>query len=108
MPSIATGEGTLLVVFDNGWDSAPDFALRREIAEAVIEDAARNGRPVALVASAESRGEPVVAGAPETAMDRLAAIELLESLPGDEPIAVHGAPSARELGEHLQRLVNDG
>jgi len=73
--TIATGDGPLLIVFDNGWDSAPDFALRRETAEAVIENAARGGRPVALVASAESRSESVVAGAPEAAIDRLAAIE---------------------------------
>jgi hypothetical protein len=72
---IATGDGPLLVLLDNGWDSAPDFDLRREAAEAVIENAARAGRPVALVASAESRSESMVPGSPEAAIDRLAAIE---------------------------------
>ena len=39
---------------------------------------------------------------------RLAAIELLASLPPGEPVEVPGTPSASELRQHLQRLVNDG
>ncbi|HSM39720.1 MAG TPA: DUF4159 domain-containing protein [Afifellaceae bacterium] len=72
---VTSGDGPLLVLIDNGWDSAPDFELRREAAEAVIESAARADRPVALVASAESRSETMVPGSPEAAIDRLAAIE---------------------------------
>ncbi len=72
---IAAAEGPLLIVFDNDWSSAPDFALRKQTAEAVIADAARGGRPVALVASAESRTQSVVPGSPEAAISRLAAIE---------------------------------
>ena len=78
---IIGGDGPLLVVLDNGWDTAPDFDLRKETAEAVIADAARSGRPVALVASAEMRSESVVPGAPEAAIDRLAAIEPRPYLP---------------------------
>lgn len=49
------GRGPLLVLFDNGWASGPDFATRVASAEAVLRQAARDGRPVALVATAEAQ-----------------------------------------------------
>ncbi|MGH6923321.1 MAG: BatA domain-containing protein, partial [Propylenella sp.] len=42
---LTTGDGPLLVLLDNGWDAAPDFAERVAAAEATIAEAAREGRP---------------------------------------------------------------
>ena len=50
----AAGRGPLLVVFDNGWATGPDFANRLASAEASLRQAARDGRPVALIGTAEA------------------------------------------------------
>lgn len=48
------GRGPLFVVFDNGWATGPDFATRLASAEASLRQAARDGRPVALIGTAEA------------------------------------------------------
>ncbi|HEX2258054.1 MAG TPA: DUF4159 domain-containing protein [Afifellaceae bacterium] len=70
-----TGDGPLLIVLDNGWDAAPDFAQRIEAAEMAIGDAGRAGRPVGLIATAERRAESLQPASAEEAARRLAAIE---------------------------------
>ena len=59
------GEGTLLVVVDNGWASAAHWNARREAIEAAIDRADRSGRNVLIVptASADEIGEPLPADA---------------------------------------------
>ncbi|MEX0971083.1 MAG: DUF4159 domain-containing protein [Paracoccaceae bacterium] len=44
----ATGSGPLLVVMDASWASAPDWTARSQRLEAVLNEAARAGRPTAL------------------------------------------------------------
>ncbi|MDB5377490.1 MAG: hypothetical protein JWR00_1936, partial [Rubritepida sp.] len=39
------GEGTLLLVLDDGWASGPDWPLRVAIAQSELDRAGREGRP---------------------------------------------------------------
>ena len=45
-----SGSGPLLVLMDAGWASAPDWRKRQVWLDSALEAAARDGRPVALVA----------------------------------------------------------
>ena len=47
------GSGPVVLVVDNGWTAANDWAERVGAAERILADAARAGRPVALVGSAD-------------------------------------------------------
>src|SRR6185295_4863561 len=71
---LTAGSEPLLVVLDNGWDTAPDFSQRVAAAESAINEAGRDGRPVSFVATAEPRAENLAAGTAEAAKQRLAAI----------------------------------
>ncbi len=67
----ASGQsGPLLVIIDNGWASAPDWAARAAAAEAAIATAGDAGRPVALVGTAEPPRELTLTTAGE-ATERL-------------------------------------
>ncbi|OJW28250.1 MAG: hypothetical protein BGO51_25625 [Rhodospirillales bacterium 69-11] len=46
------GSGPVLLVVDNGWAAAPDWPKRMQAAEGVLDRAAREGRRVALLATA--------------------------------------------------------
>ncbi len=65
----------LLVVFENGWDTAADFELRRQVAAAAIGEAAGDGRPVVLAPTAEPPDWPLAAANAGTQADRLAALK---------------------------------
>ncbi|ODA66985.1 hypothetical protein A7A08_02282 [Methyloligella halotolerans] len=91
----AAGEGPLLLVVDNGWASASHWDDRREAITAALDEAAREGKPVVLAATAKgsSLSEPTDAGrareratglAPKPyAPDRAAMAEKLKSELGD-------------------------
>lgn len=72
------GEGPLLVAIDDGWAAAPDWPARAAAAAAALDAAAREGRRVALLATAPpANGEAVAATAlmpAEEARARLAAL----------------------------------
>ena len=72
------GSGPLLVVVDNGWAAAPDWPARMAAAGAALEAASREGRRVAVLATAApDAGEPVAATGlmpAEEARARLAAL----------------------------------
>ncbi|WP_128293782.1 DUF4159 domain-containing protein [Afifella aestuarii] len=70
-----TREGPLLIVLDNGWDSAQDFATRRDVAARLIDEAGRGDRPVAIAASAGEANANLAPTSPSEAARRLAAIE---------------------------------
>ena len=53
-----TGGGPVLLVIDNGWASAAEWPRRMQMANTVLDRAARAGRNVALLATAT--GESVV------------------------------------------------
>jgi hypothetical protein len=46
--------GPLLILIDAGWASAPDWAVRLDRAGLLVDEAGRDGRPVALVALADA------------------------------------------------------
>ncbi len=72
---LTAGSGPLLIVLDNGWASAADFDTRRALAEAAIAEAGRDGRPVALVATADRPADALPPGAATDAAALLGAIE---------------------------------
>ena len=86
--TMTAGSGPLLVVLDNGWDTAPDFARRKEAALAAIEEAGRAGRPVAVVATAEPDGQSLATGTAAEAAKRLAAIGPRPHLPNRAGLAL--------------------
>ncbi|MCS6891069.1 MAG: DUF4159 domain-containing protein [Rhodovarius sp.] len=76
------GEGPLLVVVDDGWASGADWGARMAAAEAALEAAARQDRPVALLATAPGEGgnPPRVIG-PMPAPDLRARLSALRPKP---------------------------
>lgn len=78
------GSEPLLVVLDNGWDTAGDFAERTAAAETAIAEAEHDGRPVSFLATAEPGAPSLAAEAPEAAKRRLAAVVPRPYLP-DRP-----------------------
>lgn len=84
----------LLMVIDDGWASADDWPRRKRTMLALIEEAARDGSPVALVTTAP---RPVPPGPLErlSASDARARIEALEPVPWP----VDRAETARRLGQ---------
>ncbi|MFS4439357.1 DUF4159 domain-containing protein [Paracoccaceae bacterium GXU_MW_L88] len=67
------GQGRLLVLYDGGWASAPDWPDRRAFLRDSLRDAARSGRPVALVSLAEPVTGPLNFTTADEAIGRLAA-----------------------------------
>ncbi|WP_342153066.1 DUF4159 domain-containing protein [Methylorubrum sp. SB2] len=70
----ASGRSPLLLILDNGFTAAHDWRDRLRAATDEVEAAARDGRPVALVASAEGPA-PFEARPPAAALERLRAIK---------------------------------
>lgn len=70
---VGAGSGTLLVILDQGWASAPEWDARRTTARAVLEEAAQDGRQVILWPAAERKVPPVTA--PAEALKVLGSIE---------------------------------
>ena len=76
------GSGPILLVVDDGWPSAPDWAARMEAASGVLDRAERQGRPVALLATAPGlRGEEPQATPPMPASELRARLAALRPLP---------------------------
>lgn len=48
-----TGKGPLVLLIDNGWTAAPDWAARAGLIREAVDDAARANRPVAILATAD-------------------------------------------------------
>lgn len=66
---LAQGTGTLLVIMDQGWASAPDWAARRAAVRGMLDEAADTNRDVVLIRAAEDTAiTPGTAGA---ALERL-------------------------------------
>ncbi|PZQ51346.1 MAG: LytTR family transcriptional regulator [Rhodovulum sulfidophilum] len=77
-PRPRTADGPLLVLLDGGWGDAPDWAARMARAQVALEEAARDGRPAAVL----SMTQPVPA---ETAPPMRSAQEWSERLAGFSP-----------------------
>jgi hypothetical protein len=92
---LTTGREPLLVVLDNGWDAAPDFADRIAAAETAMAEAERDGRPVSFVATAEPRAESLAAATAAAMLQRVAATSPRPYLP-------HRSAVAARLGEAFE------
>ncbi len=66
--------GPLVIVMDNGWSTAPDWADRVGVAERLISNAEEADRPVSILFTAE-RQHNAVPDAASTARERLQAAE---------------------------------
>ena len=53
----APGTGPMLMLFDNGWATAHDYSKRIAAAESILRNAARDGRAVALMGTAEPQAD---------------------------------------------------
>ncbi|MFJ5370122.1 BatA domain-containing protein, partial [Bosea sp. CER48] len=81
--------GPVLLLVDNGFGAASDWADRVTVAESRIAAATREGRPVAIVGLAEAPAAVALAE-PRVALDRLRALAL--------------QPHAPDRAAHLPRL----
>jgi hypothetical protein len=126
--SLTRGDKPLLVVLDNGWDTAPDFAARVAAAEEAITEAAREGRPVSFLATAEPHAQNLAAGTADAAKRRLAAVEprpylpdraqlppgIAEAFPADGSVEVVWVTGALDegggasLAAELERVAAEG
>ncbi|MBH0236658.1 DUF4159 domain-containing protein [Methylobrevis albus] len=68
------GSGPVWLVVDNGWSAAPDWQNRVDTARAALDDAAADGRPVVIVATAEGPAQDLAATTSATAQTRLGAL----------------------------------
>ena len=99
---LTAGSEPLLLVLDNGWDTAPDFAQRAAAAATAIGEAERDSRPISFVATAEPRAEDLAAGTAEAAKQRLAAVVPQPYLPDRPALA---ARLTQAFGEHSVEVV---
>ena len=89
------GAGPLLLVVDNGWASASNWAGRREAIEAAIDRAERDGRTVVLAPTAS--GQPISGPfAPGQARERIAGL-------APEPYAPNRGGLAKRLEQDLAK-----
>ncbi|MEM1100031.1 MAG: DUF4159 domain-containing protein [Pseudomonadota bacterium] len=84
------GDGPILVLLDGGWAEAPTWTARMERVEALLADAARDARPVAI-AQLTDQDDVIFQGA-ENWPSRLAGFEPAPWLPDE---AAHGDFAAR-------------
>jgi len=76
-----SGSGPLVLVLDNGWAAAKDWARRTDAAVALLDRAQRDGRRVILIPTAVPH-----AGAPLTASDLLTPAEARERVGALKPV----------------------
>jgi hypothetical protein len=76
------GSGPVLLVADNGWAAAPDWANRKQAVAALLDRAERAGRKAALLATApDGSGNPVAISAAMPIADLRARFAALQPLP---------------------------
>ncbi|MET0605733.1 MAG: DUF4159 domain-containing protein [Beijerinckiaceae bacterium] len=93
--------GSLLLIVDNGWPSAPDWAQRVASAEQALVNAQARGRVVALVATADWPQEPVLGDASQ-ALEKLRGLTPQPHLPER---ASHAGRIAAFLDRHADMSV---
>lgn len=65
------GGGPVLIVMDGSWASAPDWSARRDRAVLLLDEAARSGRPVALVQLTDLPGGEIALQSASAVLPRL-------------------------------------
>lgn len=104
------GGGPLLIVLDNSWPTAGDWADRMQAARAAIDTAGRDGRPVALLTTAaDADGKPPMIEGPmpaARARSRLAAV-LPQPWPADRAADARALAAWRLAGTAVL-FLDDG
>ncbi|HEV7251564.1 MAG TPA: DUF4159 domain-containing protein [Mesorhizobium sp.] len=99
--------GTLALVIDNGWASAPDWDRRVATAERLIADAESADQPVLLAFTADKPNAEIGPFAAREALDRLRAAEP-RPVPPDRPAVFARVAGALEGQEATAALLTDG
>ncbi len=84
LESAARGKAPLLIVLDDGWAAAPDWARRMTLARETADAAARAGRPVAL-APLSLGAQEIAASEGEAVVAKLAALAPVSYMPPRGP-----------------------
>ena len=96
--SLLEGQGEVVLAIDDGWASAPQWPSMQGAALAILEEAARRGRPVRLLATAPGPdGALPEAAGPFAPADAAAAVAALEPKPWPTD-RIAAAAAARRLG----------
>ncbi|MEA2739726.1 MAG: hypothetical protein QOH05_3033 [Acetobacteraceae bacterium] len=105
------GKGPVLLVMDNGWASADDWARRKEAAGALLDRAERAGRRAALLTTAQDgSGAPIAVSATMPVPDlraRLAAMQP-QPWPPDRAAAVEAIHAWHDNADASVIYVPDG
>ena len=105
------GKGPVLLVMDNGWAAADDWARRKEAAGALLDRAERAGRKaVLLTTAAEGSGAPVAVSATMPVADlraRLAALQP-QAWPSDRAAAASAMRAWHDNADASVIYVPDG
>lgn len=101
------GSGPILVLMDGGWAEAPAWNARMERIEALLADASRDGRPVAIAQLTEADAGEITFQAAESWQPRLAGFEPQPWMPDE---AAHEAFAARiaDVGSFETFWMSDG
>ncbi|MEM6728990.1 MAG: BatA domain-containing protein, partial [Pseudomonadota bacterium] len=86
------GEAPILVLLDGGWAEAPTWSARMERVEALLADAARDGRPVAIAQLTSPDAGPITFQSAESWGPRLAGFEPQAWMPS---VVMHESFAAR-------------
>ena len=100
-------QGPLIVMLDDGWPAAPDWAKRLNAASQRIEIAGREGRPTALLALSDGPRDLILADAGKT-LERLRALKPQPFVPDRMPAI---APLRKVLASHADAelvWISDG
>lgn len=68
---VREGDGPVLILMDSSWAAAPDWSARRDRAGLLLDEAARAGRPVALVQLTDLPGGEIAFQSANTVLPRL-------------------------------------
>ncbi len=97
----STTNAPLLLIVDDGWDAAPAWERRMEAARGLLDEAARSGASVALLASSEASLAPEPTSAAR-AVEQLAALRPKPFLPARSAAAKRVAAFAEaRRGAHV-------
>ncbi|MGE0254316.1 MAG: DUF4159 domain-containing protein [Alphaproteobacteria bacterium] len=80
-PTLLRTSGPLVVVIDNGWSAARDWAAREAALDGLLAEAERDGRPVILLPTAPDVQGRVAAAPPAAAAEARQALRTLAPLP---------------------------
>jgi hypothetical protein len=102
------GRGPLVLIVDNGWAAAHGWEVRRAALERAVEDAARDQRPVMLVATTRGADQPFRPVPATEARDRLRSFAPEPFLPDRGEIVAPLEAALRTLPDPSVLWFTDG